>query len=345
MNDYYSVLGVDKNADSATIKKKYRELALIYHPDKNNGDPKSEARFKEISEAYDILGTPSKKSEYDLKRSGGFDPFFGGFNTWGNTNKHYGNTNSKKFKKGSNVNAYVTLTLEEMVAGVTKRVKLDHKCKCPNCEGSGSSQPNKVKDCTDCFGSGVKLKSVNTAFGHMYTQETCNSCQGEGIIIEDRCKICGGTGTINESKEFDVKVPPGILPGMTISQSGLGNSVRNPGIPGDLILNFQEYSHDIFRRDGHNIMYDVKITFPEVCLGTYIEFVNLRGTKVRLRIPKGTEPGKMFRIRGEGIPEINLSNSGDLLVVIQMEIPKDLSEEEEEELKKLETLPSFRSKR
>jgi molecular chaperone DnaJ len=345
MKDYYSVLGVDKNADAATIKKKYRELALTYHPDKNNGDPKAEARFKEIAEAYDILGTPTKKSEYDSKRSGKFDPFFGGFNDWGNPHKHYGNTQHKRMKRGSNVSAYITLTLEEMATGSTKKVKYTHRCKCPNCEGSGSSQPNKVRDCTDCSGTGVKLKGVNTAFGQMYTQETCTTCYGEGIVIEERCKICGGTGTINESKELDIKVPAGILPGMTISQSGLGNAIRNPGIPGDLILNFQEYSHELFRRDGNNVMYDVKLTFPEACLGTHIEFVNLRGTKVRLRIPPGTEPGKMFRIRGEGIPEINLINSGDLLVVMQMEIPTNLSEDEIKELKILETLPSFKSKR
>ena len=347
MKDFYSVLGVDKNADVAAIKKKYRELAVIYHPDKNQGDPKSEARFKEIAEAYEVLGNPQKKKEYDLKSSGGFggfggfDPFFSGFTNWGNP--HRGN--NRAARKGSNVNAYVTLTLEEMVTGSTKKVKFNRRTKCPNCEGSGSSDPNKVAECKGCSGSGIKMKEVNTAFGKMFAQETCSTCHGEGISIEERCKVCGGTGVIPEMTEMEFKVPPGILPGMTISHHGLGNSVRSPGSPGDLILNFQEYSHEIFRRDGINVMYDIRITFPEACLGTNIEFMNLKGNKVRLKIPSGTEPGKMFRIKDGGIPEINLNGSGDLLIVTHMEIPMNLSEEEVEELKKLETMNSFKSKR
>lgn len=350
MKDYYKILGSSKDETIEQIKIKYRALAMKHHPDKNPGDSKSEELFKEISEAYSVLGDKKKKENYDLKfgynPNNFYDSYANPFN--GNPYRHEWDFNfTKKNRRttvGTNIDIFITISLEDMAVGKTDRIKYKKTCKCSNCSGEGEFASSEAEKCSFCFGNGSTREKIDPpVFGQYYVDIPCSKCNGRGKTFH-KCQICSGSGVEYKDTELDITIPPGILPGMSLKNMGHGNYTKGCMIPGDLILKFQEYTHNNFRRDGINILYDTNITFPESIFGKTIEFVNIRGKSVRLKIPPGSNSGSILRIKGGGIPEFQSSLSGDLMIIIQLDIPTNLSEEELDLVRKLETMPSFKSK-
>jgi len=343
--DYYSILGVDKSASQDEIKKAYRKLAIKYHPDKNGGDKESEKKFREVSEAYDTLSDTEKKRKYDNPNpfqgggwnnfGGGFsDPFQGNdfFNFFGGRSQGY---QDPLVNRGRNINASLELTLEEVLTGGTKRVAVWRRDGCSHCSGTGSSS-GKLELCGDCHGSGKIRNTVNTAFGVINHESTCMSCNGSGSKASDPCNHCNGSGTERILDEIDVSIPRGSVGGMSFVVSGKGDHAKSPCNPGDLIINVQEKQHSYFRRDGINLICDESISYREACMGTEINIPNLKGGEYKIKVPSGTDPGKIFRLQGKGIPEFNGFINGDILVKVNVKVPKNLSEEQIEKLNQLD---------
>ena len=342
MADHYKTLGVSKNATSSEIKKAYRKLAVQYHPDKTGNDPVLEGKFKEINEAYETLSDQKKREKYDNP-----NPFGGSFN-WGGTNQgnHFQNSdfgnfwgqgrannmNNQTLRKGNNINVYVTITLEEMMTGTTKKVRVNRAAQCIDCSGSGAEFGHS-KDCDECHGLGKKTRTVRHAFGDMSVVEDCYKCTGSGKIAESKCPVCYGDGTIRRDEEIDINIPKGSISGVSYMVMGKGDWVKSPSNPGDLIVNINEYVHSTYTRDGNNLAHEANISFKDACLGTEIELTNLKGSAYRIKIPAGTSAGKIFRLPGKGIPEFNGFGSGDILVKANIKIPTELTEEQINALK------------
>lgn len=350
--DYYDVLGVSKSASADEIKKAYRKIAIKYHPDKNPDDKEAEDKFKEAAEAYDVLSNPEKKQRYDRfghagmggAASGGFgggmnmddifdqfgdifgSAFGGGFGGFGG-----GGRQRQRVRKGSNLRIKVKLTLEEIANGVEKKIKLN---KLVNVAGA------KFSTCSTCGGSGAVSRVTNTILGQMQTNSTCPSCEGSGQILSGRPSGSDHNGQKREEKIESIEIPAGVEEGMQISVRGKGNEGPMGGIPGDLIVLVEEAPHEHFQRDGMNIHYDLFLNFADAALGTSVEIPTLE-SKAKIKIPEGTQAGKIFRLKGKGLPSVNSYGRGDLLINVNIWTPKSLSNEEKEMLEKLRNSPNF----
>ncbi len=360
--DYYEVLGVSKTANEQEIKKAYRQKAIQYHPDKNPGDKQAEENFKEAAEAYEILSDPQKKARYDqfghagvggASGNGGYsgggmsmddifshfgdifgDAFGGGFGFGGRSR---GGT---RVNKGTNLRVKVKLTLEEISKGVEKKIKVQKMVVCNTCHGSGAKDSSSFHTCTTCRGTGQVSRVVNSFLGQMQTSSTCPTCNGTGKVITSKCTSCGGNGIVRGEEVVTLNIPAGVSEGMQMSVSGAGNAAQNGGIPGDLIVVMEELKHDLFEREGNNIYHQYYISFPEAAMGTTIEIPTLDG-KAKVKIEPGTQAGKVLRLKGKGLPEVNSYRKGDLLVNLNVWTPQKLSKEEQEELQKLAHSPNF----
>lgn len=355
--DYYEVLGVDKNADDATIKKAYRQLAKKYHPDLNPGDKQAEAKFKEVNEAYEVLSDSEKKSRYDQFGHAGVDPNFGaggagggfqgGFGDFGDIfsdlfgggfggfggNSRRSNPNAPR--RGADVAARITISFEEAAKGCTKNIKVSHIETCSACGGSGAKAGTSPKTCPVCNGSGSQVVQQRTPFGVMQTQTTCSNCSGTGKIIESPCEKCSGKGRVRITREHTVNIPAGIDDMQMLNVRGQGDAGVNGGSNGDLRIEVTVRPHPIFERNGFDVHCEIPVTFVQAALGAEISVPTLDG-KVKLKIHEGTQPGDEFKLTGKGIKRINGSGKGNQYVKISVEIPKNLSKEQKEILEKFD---------
>lgn len=355
--DYYEVLGVDKNADDATIKKAYRQLAKKYHPDLNPGDKQAEAKFKEVNEAYEVLSDSEKKSRYDQFGHAGVDPNFGaggagggfqgGFGDFGDIfsdlfgggfggfggNSRRSNPNAPR--RGADVAARITISFEEAAKGCTKNIKVSHIETCSACGGSGAKAGTSPKTCPVCNGSGSQVVQQRTPFGVMQTQTTCSRCSGTGKIIESPCEKCSGKGRVRITREHTVNIPAGIDDMQMLNVRGQGDAGVNGGSNGDLRIEVTVRPHPIFERNGFDVYCEIPVTFVQAALGAEISVPTLDG-KVKLKIHEGTQPGDEFKLTGKGIKRINGSGKGNQYVKISVEIPKNLSKEQKDILEKFD---------
>lgn len=354
--DYYETLGLGRNADESEIKKAYRKLAMKYHPDKNPGDKSSEEKFKEAAEAYDILSNSQKKARYDqyghaATGAGGggghhgmnMDDIFSQFgDIFGNSGFGGGQQRSgRRVNRGSNLRVKVKLTLEEIAKGVEKKIKVNKYVSCQSCTGTGAQNGAAFSSCGTCRGSGQVTQVVNTILGQMQTASTCPSCGGEGQIIKDKCKTCYGDGVVRAEDIISINIPAGVAEGMQLSVSGKGNAAARGGIAGDLLVLIEEEEHPLLKREGNNLYFEQYVSFTDAALGTSIEVPTIDG-KAKIKIDGGTQPGKVLRLRGKGLPQVNSYEKGDLLVNINVWIPQKLSKEESKILEKLNESENFK---
>ena len=339
MKDHYKTLGIERNSSADEIKKAYRKLAMKYHPDKNPGDSAAESKFKDVSEAYDILSDTQKKREYDNPSSGGFGAFkdfwtgnnpfqtadFSSF--FGGNSSSRGSSFNMNRMKGRNINVFIAITLEEMMNGCDKKVKVLRKVHCDPCSGTGGRNGETLA-CGHCNGSGVINKVAQYAFGQMVMEEVCGHCNGTGFKSSSDCGTCRGEGIVTKEEEIDVRVPRGSIDGISFVVPGKGHCVRVPGDSGDLVVKIEEYVHNFYKREGINLIHERFLTFKELCLGTEIELPNLKGSHFKVSIAPGTAAGKILRIKGRGIPEFNGISNGDILIKVNISIPTELTEEQ-----------------
>lgn len=367
--DYYEVLGVEKSATAEEIKKAYRKKAIQYHPDKNPGDKEAEEKFKEAAEAYDVLSDANKKARYDQFGHAGVDnmgagggggfggfsmddifsrfgdifggafggafggsPFGGGFSSGGGR---------RGVKRGSDIRIRVKLSLEEIAHGADKVVKINKLKPCSACGGKGAASDADMKTCPTCHGTGVITRVTQTFLGQMQSSSPCPSCNGEGKVITKPCPACKGEGVIKGAEEISFSIPKGVEEGMQLTINGKGNAPKNGGINGNLLVVIEEEPHPELQRDGNDLIYSLFVSFVDAALGADVEVPTVDG-KVRIKIEPGTQSGRMLRLRGKGLPELNGYGHGDLLVFVQVWTPKKLSREEKELLSKMQNSENFK---
>ena len=364
--DYYEVLGVGKSASAEEIKKAYRKKAIQYHPDKNPDDKEAEEKFKEAAEAYEVLSNPEKKQRYDqfghagMSGAAGGGGFSGGgfsdiediFSAFGDIfGGHFGgfggfsggggrSRGGRRVSRGSDLRVKVKLNLQEIVNGVEKKIKVKKYVACQHCNGTGAKNGSSYSTCGTCGGAGQVTRVQNTLLGQMQTTSACPTCGGEGKMITDKCNHCAGEGVVREEEVINIKIPAGVGEGMQLNVSGKGNTGRRGGINGDLLVVITEDEDQELVRDGNNLIYNLFLSFPEITLGTTSEIPTVDG-KVKVKIEAGTQPEKILRLRGKGIPDVNGYGRGDLLVRVHVWIPKKLSNEEKRALEKLQDTPGF----
>ncbi len=362
--DYYEVLGVERNADADTIKKAYRKAAIKYHPDKNPGDKEAEEKFKEAAEAYDVLSNEDKRARYDRfghagvggaagGGAGGFGGFGGGGFTMDDIFEQFGDIfggafgggrsrgRSQRVNRGSDIRVTVKLTLQEIAEGVTKKLKVNKTVVCDQCGGSGAKDKNAFQTCSTCQGSGYVITVQNSMFGRMQTQSVCPTCGGAGRIITEKCSKCGGEGTERGQEIIEVKIPAGVGEGMALTVSGKGNAARRGGQNGDLLVVIEEEYNPQLVRDGNDLIHNMNITVTTALLGGEVEVPTIDG-KARIKIAPGTHSGKVLRLRGKGLPDVNGYGRGDIMVVVDITIPDELNREERELIEKLSEQPHFK---
>jgi molecular chaperone DnaJ len=356
--DYYEVLGIEKNASADEIKKAYRKRAIQFHPDKNPDDPTAEDKFKEAAEAYEVLSDGNKKSRYDQyghagmggAAGGGFggggmsmddifsqfgDIFGGGFG-----GGFGGQSRGRRVNRGSNLRVRVKLDLKEIAHGAEKKIKVNKYVDCKPCQGTGAEGGGSYSTCSTCHGTGHVTRVQQTFLGHMQTQSTCPQCGGEGKIITNKCTSCHGNGIVKGEEVITINIPAGVEDGMQLSVSGKGNAAARGGVNGDLIVVVEEIPHDELKRDGSNLLYDHYISFPDAVLGTTIEIPTVDG-KAKVKIPAGTQAGKVFRLRGKGLPSVEYHGIGDLLVNVNVWTPQSLNSEETAMMESLRSASNF----
>ncbi|MFZ9943427.1 MAG: molecular chaperone DnaJ [Bacteroidia bacterium] len=359
--DYYEILGVERGAGEGDIKKAYRQMALKYHPDKNPGDKEAEDKFKEAAEAYEVLSDAEKRRRYDqfghqgVGGAGGgahgmnmedifsqfgdifggspFESFFGG---GGGGGRRYVN-------KGSNLRIKVKLTLSEIANGVEKKIKVNKKVACTSCSGSGALNGSSFNKCGTCGGSGQVRRVTNTILGQMQTTSTCPTCQGEGQTITSKCKGCNGFGTMPGEEVISINIPPGVGEGMQVTVSGKGNAAERGGVPGDLLIVIEEQEDEQLKRDGNNLLYDLYISIPDAALGTSVEVPTVDG-RAKIKIEPGTQAGKVLRLKGKGLTQLNTNYKGDLLININVWTPQNLTSEEKKTMERLRDSDNFKPK-
>ena len=367
--DYYEVLEVPKTATADEIKKAYRKKAIQYHPDKNPGNKEAEEKFKEAAEAYSVLSDPDKRAKYDqfgfdgLNGASGFgggsgfggagmsmddifsmfgDIFggggFGGFSGFGGSRTRI--RSGERKSRGSDLRVKVALTLEEINTGVTKKFKLKKLVPCQYCKGTGAKDGSAAETCPDCHGSGVVMRTQQSFFGMVQTQTVCPRCGGEGKIIKDRCPHCSGDGVVYGEEIVEINIPAGVAEGMQLSVEGKGNAGKHNGYNGNLLVLIEEVPHKDLVRDENDLVYNLLLTVPQAALGGAIEIPTLDGA-VKLKIEPGTQPGKMLRLRGKGLPELNSSRRGDMIVNVSVYIPETMSKDEKAAMEKFQTSDHF----
>jgi molecular chaperone DnaJ len=356
MADYYSVLGVANSASDDDIKKAYRKLAMQWHPDRNNGSQEAEEKFKEITEAYDVLRDPNKRAAYDrygeagLRGAAGGGGFhhvdlsealgifmrdFGGFSGLGDLfGAAQGGRRQGNSRTGTDVKFTVELTLQEVATGVQKTFNAKLLDACDRCEGSGAEQGSKPQRCSTCNGSGEVRRAQRSFFGQFVSVAPCPTCAGEGTVIAAPCKKCKGEGRIRGDHSIPVQIPPGVATGQYMTLRGLGNAGPRGGPRGDVLVVFEVADDARFERDGEDLYCEVLVSYPQLVLGADVE-VPAVTTTVSLRVPPGTQSGQVFNVRGRGLPRVNASGVGDLHVRVQLWTPDSVTREEEALLRKL----------
>lgn len=349
--DFYEILGVSKTASADEIKKAYRKVAIQFHPDKNPGNKEAEEKFKEAAEAYEVLSNPDKRAQYDRfghsRGNGGyggggqhmnmddifsqFGDIFGGGSPFDSFFGGGGGSSRKRQRKGSNLRIKLKLTLDEIANGVEKKIKVNRLIQ---------AEGVTYKNCTTCQGTGQTRKVVNTMLGQMVSTSTCPSCNGAGQTIDKRPSGVDSSGLVSKEEIISIKIPAGVADGMQLSMSGKGNDAPGGGIPGDLLILIEEQEDTNLKRDGNNIIYDLHISFIDAALGTNVEVPSIGG-KVKIKIDPGTQSGKILRLRGKGVKDINGYETGDQLIYVNVWTPKKLSADERAKLESLKDSPNF----
>ena len=360
--DYYEVLGVERNANADEIKKAYRKAAIKYHPDKNPGDKEAEEKFKEAAEAYDVLSNPDKRARYDQfghagmsgAAGGGFGGDFGGgfsmediFSQFGDIfGGHFGGFSSRggggrRVNRGSDIRVKVKLTLSEIANGTTKKLKISKTIACDKCGGTGAKDSSSYATCSTCNGAGVVNRVENTFFGRMQTQSVCPTCGGEGKTITAKCDKCSGEGVVRGDEVVEIKIPAGVGEGMAVTVQGKGNAARRGGVNGDLLVMIDEERNPELIRDGNDLIHNLNLTVTTCILGGEVEVPTIDG-KAKIKIAAGTHAGKVLRLRGKGLPDVNGYGRGDILIVVDITIPSSLTSEERKLVEKLSEQPHFK---
>ena len=351
MADFYAVLGVQRTASDDEIKQSYRKLAMKYHPDRNSGSKEAEERFKEITEAYDVLRDPQKRAAYDrygeagLRGAGGggfhhvdlsealgiFMRDFGGFAGFEDL---FGGGQRGGPRSGSDIKMTVPLTLAEVATGVERTLQLKLLDSCDRCEGAGSEPGTQPQRCTTCGGSGEVRRAQRSFFGQFVSVGPCPTCRGEGTIVQTPCRKCRGEGRVRVDREIQVRIPAGVATGQYMSMRGVGNVGPRGGPRGDVHVIFDVQDDERFERDGEDLFTEVLVSYPQLVLGAEIQVPSVAGT-IPLRIPPGTQSGERFQLRGRGLPRVNSTGVGDLHVSVQLWVPSEVAPEEEELIRKL----------
>ena len=363
--DYYEVLGVQKNANADEIKKAYRKAAIQYHPDKNPGDKQAEEKFKEAAEAYDVLSNPDKRARYDqfghagmsgaAGGGGGFGGFSGGgfsmediFSQFGDIfGGHFGgggfrssSSGGRRVNRGSDIRIKVRLTLAEIANGVTKKLKINKTVACDKCGGTGAKDADSYSTCSTCNGTGHVTRVENTFFGRMQTQSVCPTCGGTGKVITSPLHLSQGEGTVRGSEVVEIKIPAGVGEGMMLTVTGKGNAARHGGVNGDLQVLIEEEPHPELMRDGNDLIHNLNITVTLALLGGTVEVPTVDG-RAKIKIAPGTHAGKVLRLGGKGLPDVNGYGRGDELIVVDITIPSKLNAEEKRLVEELSRQPGF----
>ena len=364
--DYYEILEVTKTATVEEIKKAYRKKAIQYHPDKNPGDKEAEEKFKEAAEAYDVLSNPEKRSRYDQfghegmnAGAGGFGGGFSGggfsmediFSQFGDIfGGHFGggfggfggsSRGGRRVNRGSDLRIKVKLSLKEVVNGTTKKLKINKDIACDQCGGTGAKDKDSYTTCKTCNGAGYVSQVVNTFFGRTQTTQPCPSCHGEGKVITSPCPKCHGEGVVRGEEVIEIKIPAGVGEGMQLSVSGKGNAARHGGVSGDLLVLIEEEPDKELVRDGNDLIYNLNLTIPQAVLGASVEIPTV-DSRAKVKIEPGTQAGKVLRLRGKGVPDVNGYGRGDLLVVINIPIPTRVNADEKKLLEQLAQSDNFK---
>lgn len=359
--DYYEVLGVDKNASANDIKKAYRKLAIQYHPDKNPGDKEAEEKFKEAAEAYSVLSDADKKARYDqfgfegVNSTGGgfsgagmdmndifsmFGDIFGGRGGFGGFSGFGGGSAGPQKHRGSDLRVKAKLTLQEIANGTTKKFKLKKYVQCTHCHGSGA-EGNAYETCPDCKGTGRIIRTQQSFFGMMRSEAACPRCNGEGKIIKNKCPHCNGEGIVLGEEVVEIQIPAGVMEGMQLSMRGKGSAGKRNGINGDLLIVIEEEKHPELLRDENDLIYSLLLDIPTATLGGFAEIPTIDG-KAKVTIDPGTQPGKVLRLRGKGLPTLNGYGKGDIVVNISVYIPETLSKDEKKTIENFRNSDNFR---
>ncbi|WKY43492.1 molecular chaperone DnaJ [Eubacteriaceae bacterium ES2] len=358
--DYYEVLGVEKSASAEDIKKAYRKKAMQYHPDKNPGDKEAEEKFKEANEAYEVLSDSEKKGIYDqyghagmdgmaggggYSGGGGFGGFedifsdiFGAFGGGGGFGGFGGSSRGRRrSNRGSDMKISINLTFKEAAFGTDKKIKIKRKETCEHCGGSGAQSGSETKTCDKCGGSGQVVSRQQTPFGTVQQVHTCDKCGGEGTIIEKPCTHCNGSGLELKERTISIKIPAGVDDESVLPLRGEGNAGPNNGPKGDLYVYISVEEDELFKREGDDVHYELPLTFVQAALGDSLVVPTLDG-KIKLKIPEGTQNGKVFRLKNKGIPNVNGRGRGDLFIVVNVEVPKKLNREQRKALEEFAKL-------
>ncbi len=371
--DYYEVLGVSKTASADEIKKAYRKMAIKYHPDKNPGDKAAEEKFKEAAEAYDVLSDANKRAKYDQfghsmgpqgfggagggggfyssggmsmedifahfgdifgGRMGGFGGGFGGFEGAAG-----GGRPRQHVNKGTDLRITVKVTLKDIMNGVDKKLKIPRLVACEHCKGTGAKDGTAFHTCQRCHGTGYINRVQQTMFGAMQSESVCPECNGEGKVISEACSYCNGSGVEKKEEIVSFHIPAGVEDGMVLTMRGQGNAPRHGGVNGDLLIVIQEEKDVELIRDGNDLIYNLMLDFPTAALGGSAEVPTVDG-RARLKIAAGTQPGKVLRLRGKGLPQMNSNVRGDLLVNVMVYVPETLSDTEKAAIESLKDAPN-----
>jgi len=367
--DYYEILGVVKNASTDEIKKAYRKVAMQYHPDRNPGDKPAEEKFKEAAEAYEVLSDADKKSQYDRyghagvgnNGRGGYsgggmnmedifsqfgdvfgDDLFGSFFGGGQRARggQRGNQRSRGIR-GSNLRVKLKLTYEEIAKGVSKNIKVKKYIVCTTCNGSGAKDKGSVQTCSTCGGNGQVRRVQNTFLGQMQTVTTCPTCNGEGTTITAKCGTCKGEGRVFGEETVSIEIPAGVQEGMQLNVNGKGNAGERGGMAGDLIILIEEEPHKELHREGLNVAFELHLPFTDAVFGTQVEVPTIDG-RAKIKIPAGTQSGKIFRLKGKGFPAVNSYEKGDQLIQVNVWTPQHVSAEEKAMLEKISQSENFK---
>ena len=349
--DYYEVLGLQKGASEDEIKSAFRKQAMKYHPDRNPGDKAAEEKFKEVNEAYSILSDPDKKAKYDrfgfagvdpnagFGGAGGFNGFSGGFGGFEDIFNMFGGAfggGGRAYngpREGADIQKRMSITFDEAVFGCKKTIKLTKNCTCGDCKGTGAKPGTSKSTCPECGGQGTVRVVQNTMLGQMVTQKACGRCGGTGEIIDSPCQTCSGSGQVRKTVNLDVKIPAGVDNNSVITLRGQGEPGFKGGPAGDLYIVLSVAAHPVFKRQGDDLWLSVPITFAQAALGDEITIPGLE-SKLSCKVPAGTQPGTVLRVKGKGVPNVNTGRPGDIYVEVSLEVPTKLTAEQKEYIRK-----------